>query len=67
MTTIMPEGDAIRKAIQWVSRMRDEKGQTSLATLIEQACIRFNLSPKDSEFMHRFFSQAQEATGGKKD
>ena len=60
MSSIMPEGAAIRKAVQWISKMREE-GNTPLANLIEQACVRFNLSPKDSEFLNRFFSQGTEA------
>jgi hypothetical protein len=60
MSSIMPEGAAIRKAVQWISKMREE-GNTPLPNLIEQACVRFNLSPKDSEFLNRFFSQSTEA------
>ena len=58
MSSILPEGTAIRKAVQWVSKLREE-GNTTLATLIEEACVRFNLSPKDSDFLHRFFSEAK--------
>jgi len=56
MSPIMPEGTAIRKAIQWISKMREE-GNQALAMLIDQACVRFNLSPKDSDFLTRFFSE----------
>ena len=58
MSSIMPEGAAIRKAVQWVSKMREE-GNTPLATLVDEACIRFNLSPNDSEFLNRFFTEAE--------
>ncbi len=61
MTTVMPEGPAVRKAVQWVSKMREEGAKDSLAKLIEQASTRFNLSPKDSEFLARFFTEAQAA------
>jgi len=57
MTSIMPEGSAVRKAVQWVSRMREEEGKISLKSLVEQACVRFNLSPKDCDFLNRFFSE----------
>ena len=57
MTPVTPEGTHVRKAIQWVSKMREEGGKASLAILIEQACVRFNLSPKDCDFLHRFFSE----------
>ncbi len=58
MSSILPEGTAIRKAVQWVSKLREE-GNTALPTLIEEACVRFNLSPKDSDFLHRFFSEGK--------
>jgi hypothetical protein len=65
MSSIMPEGTAIRKAVQWISKMREE-GNTPLPSLIEQASIRFNLSPKDSEFLSRFFTEAGAAGAVKK-
>ncbi len=58
MSSVMPEGTAIRKAVQWVSKTREE-GNTPLPNLIEQACVRFNLSPKDAEFLTRFFTEGQ--------
>jgi len=59
MTNIMPEGAMLRKAVQWISKTREEGGKTSLPFLIEQACVRFNLSPKDGEFLTRFFADPQ--------
>ena len=58
----MPEGAAVRKAIQWISQMRQEEASTSLASLIEKASIRFNLPPKDCEFLNRFFSEQSART-----
>jgi hypothetical protein len=58
MTTVMPEGAAVRKAVQWISKIGEESPDKPLAILIEQACMRFNLSPKDGEFLHRFFSES---------
>jgi len=66
MPTLMPEGAALRKAVQWISQMRQEGGKTSLATLIEQASVRFNLSPKDCDFLHRFYSD-QQASANKRE
>ena len=60
MSAIVPEGAAIRKAVQWISKMREE-GNASLATLIDKACVRFNLSPKDCEFLRRFFTDAEKS------
>jgi len=66
MSSIIPEGTAVRKAVQWISQMREEGGETSLATLIEKACLRFNLPPKDCDFLNRFF-QGQKSAKAKED
>jgi len=34
-----------------------EEGNAPLPNLIDQACLRFNLSPKDADFLHRFFTE----------
>ena len=49
---VMPEGDDIRNAVRWVS---DRKGEKDLDALMEEASVRFNLSPKKSDFLRRFF------------
>ena len=56
MTGIGPEDENVRKAVQWISDKRQYEGGGPLASLIEQASGRFNLSPKDEEFLFRFFS-----------
>ncbi|MGD8915900.1 MAG: hypothetical protein PVH35_04830 [Syntrophobacterales bacterium] len=55
MTGVGPEGEGVRKAVQWVSDKRQYEGGGPLSTLIEEASERFNLSPKDEEFLFRFF------------
>jgi len=66
MSSLLPESLNLRKAIQWISTMKREKGEAvPLFSLIDQACIRFNLAPKDCEFLHRFFGQQEESTNKK--
>jgi len=55
MTGVGPEGENVRKAVQWISDKRQYEEGGPLATLIEEASGRFNLSPKDEEFLFRFF------------
>lgn len=57
MATVMPEGEAIRKAVKWISAKREEKPDCSLNKLIDEAVIKFDLSPLDSEFLHGFFKK----------
>ncbi|XXJ19643.1 hypothetical protein ACR42D_08905 [Desulfovibrio caledoniensis] len=57
MTTIMPQSELTRKAVAWICEMRDNGDQRALPALIEEACVRFNLGPKDMEFLLRFFKE----------
>ncbi len=52
--SIQPQGEDLRKAVKWISEERMSDQKKELVKLIEEACIKFNLSPKDSEFLQRF-------------
>lgn len=60
MTTIMPQNELTRKAIAWICEMQEEEGAKPLPALMEDAACRFNLSPRDVEFLQRFFKQKQD-------
>jgi hypothetical protein len=55
MPTIMPEGENIRRAIKWISANFEENNKQSAAQLVEKAVFKFDLSPKDAEFLSGFF------------
>jgi hypothetical protein len=54
MTTILPEGEDLRKATRWISEERSVYPQKTATELIEEACLKFDLSPMDAEFIQRF-------------
>ena len=57
MTTVQPQGEDLRKAVRWISEKRKyEPGQT-LAVLIEKACLKFDLSPMDAEYLFNLLKQ----------
>jgi hypothetical protein len=58
MATIMPEGEAIRKAVKWVSSELQEDPGKSHQKLINEAVTRFDLSPKEAEFLTRFYNES---------
>ena len=60
MATIMPQGELMRRAVQWIDEHQGDAGK-SVAALIEQAAVRFNLSPKDAEFLVGFFKEREES------
>ena len=47
---LIPEGEALRQAFQWLA----EQGHCTLKT-VEQASLRFDLTPLDEEFLLRQF------------
>jgi hypothetical protein len=57
---ILPEGEQLRKAVRWISEERQERKDVDLSKLINEACIRFDLSPTDAEFLIRFFSEKKQ-------
>ena len=58
MTTVQPQGEDLRKAVKWISEERRYGPATKkLPLLIEETCLKFNLSPKDAEYLIKFFQQ----------
>ncbi|MDJ0856748.1 MAG: hypothetical protein QNI88_16185 [Desulfobacterales bacterium] len=51
--SIQPKGDPIRNAVRWISDERQHGEVTNLNRLVEQAAVRFNLNPKDVEYLLR--------------
>jgi len=57
MTTVQPEGEDIRKAVKWISEERQYDPQAQLSKLIEEACLKFDLSPMDAEYLLKLLKQ----------
>ena len=54
MSTIQPEGEDLRKAVKWISEERKYGSDKKDSKLIEEACLKFNLSPMDAEYLAKF-------------
>ena len=50
---IQPQGEDLRKAVKWVSDERQFNPGKKLKALIEEACMKFDLSPKEADFLLR--------------
>ncbi|EMG38856.1 hypothetical protein PCS_00491 [Desulfocurvibacter africanus PCS] len=58
MPTIVPQSELHRRAVQWISEHRPEKCDAAcLKKLLEEAAMRFNMSPLDAEFLQRFYAE----------
>ena len=51
MTTLQPEGEDLRKAVKWISEERKFNPAAQTAKLVEEACLKFDLSPMDAEYL----------------
>lgn len=57
MSTIMPESQNIRRAVKWVGEEL-EQGK-NLKPLLAEAGMRFNLNPKEAQFIKKFFKEPE--------
>jgi hypothetical protein len=53
--SIQPEGEEIRKAVKWISDERQYSPEKTTKQLIEAACLKFDLSPLEAEYLYRFY------------
>jgi hypothetical protein len=58
MSQVLPKGETLRRAIRYISdRLREDENLSPMA-LVDEATLRFDLSPKDSEFLIGFYRDA---------
>jgi hypothetical protein len=52
--SIMPQGEELRRAIQWISDQRRDEPSMSLQKIINEACVKFNLSPNEALYLQEW-------------
>ncbi len=57
MTTVMPEGEALRRAVKWISAEIADHPDKSMQKLVNEAVARFDLSPRDTDFLMSFYKK----------
>ena len=55
MTTIQPEGERLRKAVKWIAAEEKSGSPKSRRELMEAACLAFNLTPVEADYLSRSF------------
>ncbi len=63
MSTIIPQGELLHRAIRWLSDQRKEQPDRGGVALVEEASLRFNLSPAEEEWMIETFAKPAPADG----
>ena len=59
MTTIMPQGELVRKAAAYLAEQRALHTGKSLSALLDEAGMRFNLTPLDAAALERLFREEE--------
>ncbi len=60
MTTIQPEGEDLRRAVKWISEEHKNNPDRKYRSIIEEACLKFNLSPKGAEYLNQLIQRDKE-------
>ncbi len=60
MATIQPKGEKLRQAVRWISEEQEERKEKGVQKLIQEAALRFNLSPKEEEYLISFYGEGKE-------
>ncbi len=60
MSNLLPEGEDLRRAVKWVSANLQENPDQPVQKLVQEAIFKFDLSPRDAEFLIGFYSHRKE-------
>jgi len=55
----MTINQGVKRAIEWISVQRKVEPHKPLTRLIDEAVFKFNLTPKDSQFLYSFYKNQQ--------
>jgi len=53
MATVQPKGENLRKAVKWISEEHQYNPDRNYRSIIEEACLKFNLSPVDAAYLNK--------------
>ncbi len=60
MATIQPKGEKMRQAVKWISENLKEDEKRPIYRLIQDASLRFTLSPKEENFLRSFYEEGSD-------
>ncbi|MDD5286826.1 MAG: hypothetical protein PHD54_13300 [Desulfuromonadaceae bacterium] len=59
MHELLPEGEELRRAIKWISGNLQQNPGKPVHPLVQEAIFKFDISPRDAEFLIRFYSNKE--------
>ena len=60
MSDLLPDGEDLRRAVKWISGNLQTDPDQKVQPLVQEAIFRFDLSPKDADFLIGFYQQKRE-------
>lgn len=60
MHELLPDGEDIRRAVKWISGNLQENPDQRVQSLVQEAIFKFDLSPRDAEFLIGFYTRKKE-------
>ncbi|MFP4391972.1 MAG: hypothetical protein ACOC43_04920 [Desulfohalobiaceae bacterium] len=60
MSTIMPNEKKLQDALKWIGAQKEEQGKSE-QVLVQEAAFRFNLTPKQEQYLLRLYCGQDEA------
>jgi len=60
MHELLPEGEDLRRAVKWISGNIQENPGQSVQPLVHEAIFKFDLSPRDADFLIGFYSKRKD-------
>jgi hypothetical protein len=60
MNDLLPDGEDLRRAIKWISGNLQENPDQRVQPLVQEAIFKFDISPRDAEFLIGFYRQRKE-------
>lgn len=57
MHDLLPDGEDIRRAVKWISHNLQENPDQPVKPLVQKAIFKFDLSPRDADFLINFYSR----------
>ncbi len=60
MHDLLPDGEDLRRAVRWISGNIRENPDSPVQPFVQEAIFKFDLSPRDADFLIGFFSRRKE-------
>jgi hypothetical protein len=58
MSDLLPDGEDLRRAVRWVStNLQEHDDRPVVKKIVQEAIFKFDLSPKDADFLITFFAK----------